>query len=217
MKRPVVPLDGYLLEPHGQLYDAPAAFEPAPELKDWIVSTFIADDGPLCNTEHSHLLEAEIRCLWTNVEYKKGQTSLVMATAEIPRPPQGISAWGRGRWEAQMLGWFGFLPDFLLTFYAPEWSNLNDRQACRLVEHELFHCAQALDEFGNPAFKDSDGSPKWRIRPHDWEGFEGEVSRYGLDGQSHDTLSRILAAAKGKPEVEAASIAAACGACRKAT
>ena len=51
MKRPQPPKNLLGLDPE---FD-PIDFEPAPELRKWILETFVYEDGPLHNSEHEHI------------------------------------------------------------------------------------------------------------------------------------------------------------------
>jgi hypothetical protein len=174
-------------------------FEPSPELRDWIVDTFIAEEGELANPDHAHLMQAEIGVLWTNADNSRHMRQ-VIGQAEI-MPPLAMGKWQRARACHQIEEWFGLMPDFLLTFSAPAADGLDDASFCALVEHELYHCAQARDVYGMPKFN-REGQPVFSMRGHDVEEFVGVVARYG-------------SAATGVAEMveAAADIAGACGTC----
>jgi hypothetical protein len=127
------------------------------------------------NAEHEHLLDARIGVLWTNVINDR-QMRHVMATAEIPQTMG--SAWKKARADQQLRDWFQFVPDFVLTFSAPDCLELDDRSFCALIEHELYHCAQAEGVDG-PKFDRLTGAPIYAIRGHDVEEFTAVVQRYG--------------------------------------
>lgn len=186
-------------------------FAPDPNLTAWIRATFIGGEGhglgPLTNHEHKHLQQANIECLWTNIEFKK-QGRLLLGTAEMP---QARKDWGAQRASYQLRQWFGREPLFLLTFYAPACVAMPDASFCALVEHELYHCAQKLDEYGAPAF-DQDGMPRYAIRPHDVQEFVGVVARYGM-GAVDSSVFAMVEAANAGPEIALASIAGCCGTC----
>lgn len=188
---------------------SPAGFEPAHELAQWIVATFIDQAGALHNEDHDHLESARLGVLWTNVHNSRGQRS-ILATAEMPTTLGG--KWARARFEYQIEQWFGELPDFLLTFDAVVASEWDDVSFCALVEHELYHCAQAVTDLGNPRFR-LDGTPIYALRGHDVEEFVGVVRRYGTAAQHHGALRVLIEAANAGPEIAVAQIAAACGNC----
>lgn len=185
------------------------AFVPAPELAAWIKGTFIVPFSPLHNPEHEHLTDARIGALWTDIEQVKQQRT-VLATAEIPNPKG--SKWQVERAHFQLREWFGFDPDFVLTF-STKLTTFDDVSFCAIVEHELCHCAQAIDEYGAPKFN-KEGEPKFAIRGHDVEEFVSVVARYGLTSASSD-VKRLVEVAQKKPLIARAQIAGACGTCLK--
>ncbi|MGA9771687.1 MAG: putative metallopeptidase [Blastocatellia bacterium] len=186
-------------------------FIASPKMADWLHQTFIRESAPLFNPDHTHLSEASIGVLWTTAENTK-QGKLVQGTAEIPHPPQGISKWGKAKWEHQMRGWFGeVLPDFLLTFYWPFVQRADTPSVLALFEHELYHCAQAVDESGEPRYRKSDGRPVWTMVGHDVEEHIGVVRRYG---HAAANVTELVEAAMRKPEIGRAKIIVACGYCK---
>lgn len=188
--------------------DGVGAFGPAPELTDWIFRTFILPGGALTNPEHGHLSHARLGALWATVPcVRRGVRAVGMAE----RPEARGHPWVAGRAEFQLEAWFGFVPDFLLTFDAVWWGEVSDATACALVEHELYHCGQARDRFGAPRFT-KEGRPVFELRGHDVEEFVGVVRRYGAGAAAGRTAELVQAAAL-RPEVAAADIAGACGLC----
>lgn len=182
-------------------------FAPAPDVASWIRETFQTEGRPLHNPEHRHLARASIGVLWTNVVQRR-QMRLVLATAE--QPLSRASAWQKARHDMQLFDWFREIPDFLITLYAPKLSEVDNATWCAVIEHELYHCAQARDAFGLPKFG-KDG-PIYAIRGHDSEEFIGVVRRYG----ARDVGTQLLIeAARETPLMSAADIAGACGTCLK--
>lgn len=184
--------------------DMPVRCAPDASFAQWLHDTFIAATGPLANEAHEHLMDAKIGCLWTNRPNTRKQMQ-VLATAEVPFVMGGT--WVKARAEQQLRDWFEADIDFLLTFYGPECDILDDRALCALVEHELYHCAQAMDRFGAPKF-DRSGSPVYAIRGHDVEEFVGVVERYGVTSPD---LQRMVNAAKRTPMIGDTPITIACG------
>lgn len=87
-------------------------------------------------------------------------------------------------------------------------------EACALIDHEFYHAAQAVDDFGAPRFNRMTGEPIWRITGHDVEEHIGIVRRYGAYSAA---LRQLVAAANRGPAIAAVDIAHACGTClRKA-
>jgi len=191
------------------------SFMPSPDLLNWIRTAYLDESGRLYTAEHSHLTQATIGCLWTNVENTR-QARIVVGQAEIPANTYGRSGkWPAGRARQQIEEWFGDEPDFLLTFDAIYADAVDDGSFCALVDHELFHCGQALDEFGQPRFRKNDGLPVWTIRGHDVEEFAGVVRRFGLRAAG-ENVQEFVDAAMQRPEISTARLAQACGTCIRA-
>lgn len=186
-------------------------FTPAPELLEWATSTFIVEDAPLFNPEHSHLEVANIGILWTNVANTRHGRSVV-GQAEFKPPGGTMGKWARARAQAQIYGWFGSASlDFLLTFHAQYAADCSDKAFCALVEHELLHCGQAKDEFGAPKFMQETGMPVFCVRGHDIEQFTSVVARYGADAAG---VRAMVDAAAAAPEIDETMLGIACGSCR---
>lgn len=202
MNRPMPP--DALLDPGLNL------FAPAPDVVEWIRSTFIDPGAPLENEDHEHLAAAVIGVVWASSPAKANGLDVVgMAEAPMLRG----KAWARLRQEAQMEAWFGCIPDFVITLWASYAAEVDDVTWCALVEHELYHCAQKLDDYGFPKFNSATGAPVFEIRGHDVEEFVGIVRRYGV-GAAAGRTAELVRAAQKPPEVAMARIAAACGTCR---
>lgn len=185
-------------------------FIPAPDVLAWIEETFLDEDSAMFNMDHAHLRDAALGVLWTNCDNSRNMRS-VIGQAEL-MPPMAMGKWQRARAIQQVEEWFGGMPDFLLTFSAPAAHGMDDASFCALVEHELYHCAQKLDDFGMAKFK-QDGSPSFAIRGHDVEEFVGVVARYGAIDPG---VAAMVEVAGRRPLMGAASIAGACGTCLRA-
>ena len=183
-------------------------FEPAPEVLTWIRSTFIEPGAPLYNPDHQHLEFAHLGVLWTNKSYRK-QQRWIIGQAEDPKG--GTSgAWKKGRGEQQLEQWFGgSVPDFLITLYAPRLKTFDDRSFCAVIEHELYHCAHATNEFGQPKFSRETGKPLFALKGHDVEEFFGVAARYGLPKD----LKALVELAQQQPQLPDRVIEGACGTC----
>jgi len=183
------------------------ALRPAPEIGEWVQRNILGEGGPLYNPDHSHLIDADLCFLWaSNAFTKQGRTVLGQCEQVMFR----AGGWQKARQEQQMREWFGYVPDFIITLAADHCSQCSDIEFCALVEHELMHIGQQMDEFGSPKF-DKEGRPKLRMVGHDVEEFIGVVARYG---PSRDVQLMIDAGQRG-PSVGRASIAHACGTCLK--
>lgn len=185
-----------------------AQFEPSPELRLWVQQAFLEEDGPLHNPDHGHLRRARIGFLWTNVPNTK-QGKSVAGTAEIPSS-QG-SVWGKARAKYQLDGWFRDRLHFLITLDASYAFECDDVHFAALIDHELYHCAQARDIFNCPRFT-KDGDPVFALRGHDAEEFVGVVRRYGV-GAAASGVAELVAAASLTPEIARIKISQACGTC----
>ncbi|MGS1033125.1 putative metallopeptidase [Burkholderia glumae] len=181
---------------------------PADGLAEWVQATFLADGAPLRNPDHGHLVDADIAYLWAAVGNTRQMRRVIGQCEEVMIRAGG---WQRARQEQQFCEWFGHVPAFLITLDAHYARECSDAQFCALVEHELYHVGQRLDEFGAPAFT-KDSLPKLGIRGHDVEEFVGIVRRYGVGGAAGDT-AKLVEAARRAPEVGHADIARACGTC----
>lgn len=182
-------------------------FAPASNVERWAFDTFINEGAELQNEDHAHLQQASVGFLWTNVEnVKKGR--LILGNCAI-MPPSG-DKWSAGRAAKQIEEWFGDMPDFMITLHAPSCLTLDNATFMALVEHELYHAAQAEDKYGAPAFSKETGKPIWTTRGHDIEQFYGVVRRYGADAAMIREMVRL--ANKG-PEIAQARIDRVCGTC----
>ncbi|WP_244622297.1 putative metallopeptidase [Bradyrhizobium ivorense] len=170
--------------------------------------TFINEGSPLTNADHAHLSDARIGVLWTSVENGKHGRAIV-GQAQLCGAG-GSDKWAKGRIEQQLTEWFGSVPDFVITLFAPFAAQANDATFCALVEHELSHCAQEVDEFGSPKF--TRNGPSYCMRGHDIEEFVGVVARYGADASG---VRALVDAANAGPTIAAADITFACGNCQR--
>lgn len=184
--------------------------EPAAGVAEWIQASILAEDGPIHNPEHGHLIDADIRYLWASQGFNKQGRGVIGQAEQVMFRTGG---WQKARQEQQMREWFGNVPTYIITLDASYCAGCSDADFCALVEHELYHIAQQKDAFGAPAFT-SEGLPKLGIRGHDVEEFVGVVRRYGVGAQD-GFISRMVAAANNPAEVSTANIAGACGTCLK--
>lgn len=197
MARPLPPAD---------LLDSPfLILGPAPEVWEWIQREILAETGSIHNPEHGHLIDASIGVLWASSAFaKKGRAVLGQAEQLMIR----AGGWQKARQEQQMRDWFGEEPEFLITLAADYCAQCTDAEFCALIEHELYHIAQKLDQYGAPKFT-QDGLPSLTLRGHDVEEFVGVVRRYGA---GHD-VQQLIDAASRPPEVAKINISRACGTC----
>ncbi|WP_345956777.1 putative metallopeptidase [Pseudomonas fulva] len=179
--------------------------KPAPDVWSWVQCEILADTGSIHNPEHAHLIDANIGVLWASSGAAK-QGRVVLGQAEQLMFRAG--GWQKARQEQQMREWFGEEPAYLITLAADYCAQCTDAEFCALVEHELYHIAQATDQYGAPKFT-QDGMPKLEMRGHDVEEFIGVVRRYGA---SND-VQQLIDAASRPPEVAKINISRACGTC----
>lgn len=198
--------------PPAELLDqwAQIGFVPALELQQWVTSTFLEDTSPLFNEDHHHLLVANLGFLWTNALNSRNGRRII-GQAEFKPPGGTMGKWQRARAKAQLHGWFGTGDlDFLITIDAEYAASCDDAAFCALVEHELYHCGQAQDEFGMPKFAGDSGMPVFQMRGHDVEEFVGVVKRYGVVTAD---VRALVEAAADHPSIDTDAIAQGCGNC----
>jgi hypothetical protein len=188
-----------------ELSDFGIRLTPAPEVWEWIQGEILADSGSIHNEDHAHLIDADIAVMWASASFEK-QGRRVLGQAEQVAFRTG--GWQKARMEQQMFEWFGGVPTFIITLAADYCSSCSDTEFCALIEHELYHLAQATDKYGQPAFT-QDGAPKLKLQGHDVEEFVGVVRRYGASAQ----VQEMVDAAQQPPEVAKINIARACGTC----
>ena len=178
---------------------------PATGVHEWVIEQIISEDGVLHNQDHLHLLEADIAFIWAASAFTKQGRTILGQTEEVMMRAGG---WQKARMEQQLYEWFGHKPDFIITLAGDFCSQCSDLEFCALVEHELYHVAQKVDEFGVPEFT-RDGKPKLCMRGHDVEEFIGVVRRYGASVE----VQEMIDAASQPDEVAKLNIARACGTC----
>lgn len=179
---------------------------PANEVYEWMEIQILTESGSIHNPDHFHLHAADIGFMWaSNAFEKKGRFVLGQAEEVMMR----AGGWQKARMEQQMHEWFGHIPKFIITLAADYCSQCSDLEFCALVEHELYHIAQATDEFGAPKFYRESGLPVLKLRGHDVEEFVGVVRRYGASKE----VQEMVDAANKPAEVAHLDIARACGTC----
>ncbi len=178
---------------------------PAPEVWEWLSSEILADTGSIHNEDHAHLIDADVRFMWASSHFEKQGRTVLGQTEQVAFRAGG---WQKARMEQQMFDWFGDVPAFIITLAADYCDTCSDTDFCALVEHELYHIAQATDKYGQPAFTE-EGSPKLKMRGHDVEEFVGVVRRYGASAD----VQALVDAANRPAEVGTLNISRACGTC----
>lgn len=179
---------------------------PATEIGEWVNQHILSEEGQIHNPDHIHLLDADVAFMWASGAFEKkgryvlGQCEQVMLRA---------GGWQKARMEQQMHEWFGRIPKFIITLAADYCEQCSDLEFCALLEHELYHIAQATDDYGAPKFNKETGMPVLKLRGHDVEEFVGVVRRYGA---SKD-VQEMVDAANRPAEVAHIDVARACGTC----
>ncbi len=131
----------------------PAEFREAPQVAE-IAKRLIP-------AYHPHLVEANIAYVFRKGEWaSKGDVVYAKAVKVSAR-------------DAYLHGC-----DFLLIVNEDHWPNMTPEQHDALIDHELCHCARAIDANGELA-ENEDGSPKWAIVNHDVEEFRDVLARHG--------------------------------------
>ncbi|MCI8210751.1 hypothetical protein AUC61_14530 [Pseudomonas sp. S25] len=202
MSRPFPPPSLLVLS---DLSDFVIRLTPAPEVWEWLQAEILADTGSIHNEDHAHLIDADIQVMWASSSYgKQGRTVLGQAEQVMFR----AGGWQKARMEQQMRDWFGDIPAYIITLAADYCAQCSDEDFCALVEHELYHIAQAKDQYGAPKFT-QEGLPKLEMRGHDVEEFVGVVRRYGASPD----VQALVDAANKPAEVGKLNISRACGTC----
>lgn len=178
---------------------------PAPEVWEWLQAEILADTGSIHNEDHAHLIDADVRVMWASAAFTTRGRTVVGQAEQVAFRAGG---WQKARMEQQMLDWFGDVPAFIVTLAADYCSQCSDAEFCALVEHELYHIAQKLDQYGAPKFT-QDGLPSLTLRGHDVEEFVGVVRRYGASAE----VQELVDAANKPAEVGKLNISRACGTC----
>lgn len=178
---------------------------PANEVQEWIKHQIIDEAGSLFNPDHGHLADADLRFMWASSAFEKKGRHVLGQAEEVAMRAGG---WQKARMEQQMHEWFGEVPKFIITLAADYCSQCSDAEFCALVEHELYHIAQATDDFGAPKFN-KEGQPVLKLCGHDVEEFVGVVRRYGASVE----VQELVDAANRPAEVAQLNIARACGNC----
>ena len=138
--------------------------------------------------EHEHLVENEIDLAFLfRCEEKIIGGRQILGTAYEPKVQGGLK--DVFEWMIQRL--LGRMPRFLIVLDAGYWAECGERNREILVFHELTHCQQKRDRYGELRF-DMDGNPVYGLLGHDVEEFTSVVRRYGA---WNDGIRDFIAAA----------------------
>ena len=143
---------------------------------------------------HGHLEAATIGYLFRDDEVRDKETKVVNASAHLVS--QLISGAG-AKYFNRYLKWalqqqLGFLPTFLILIDRNGWKGGDFRWKKFLVDHELEHCIQKVNDDGFPRVNQVTGEPVWGIKPHDLEEFEGAIQRNGLVTEEHRSMAAVM-------------------------
>lgn len=147
----------------------------------WVHETLFNPDHEWYNQDHDHLHDfqvTEIAFLWANEVYEKAGKQILGQTEKVMIDAGG---WRKARQEMWFEDMLGAKPDFLITLDAGFCRECSDMQFLALVDHELYHIGQSVDNFGALAFSRDTGRPKLRLVSHDVEEFHGITRRYGAN------------------------------------
>jgi len=182
---------------------------PAHDLKDWAFKTFVEDGGELQNLDHDHLKFAEVLFLWAS-EPAREKGKDVIGYAEMFSPQ--FAKFGQVR-SAQFIrdANNGQDPDFIVTICAPFVAEADPNAVLALIEHELYHCGQEVDEYGCPKFNKK-GLPKFAMKGHDVEEFVGVVRRYGAWSPGLQELKSAIDSAPLISKSQSEAVYCGCGA-----
>lgn len=193
-------------------------FVPAPDLADWVRRAFLEEDSPFWTVDHEHLVSARIVWSWTDV-IGKAKGRILAGQAQLLRA-QG-KQWPKLR-DLDLIGrWWKLMPDyepetepdFLITLYSTWVRAASDASFAALVDHELFHAGQAVDQYGAPKIEMATGRPVWEIRGHSVEEFTEVVRRWGT--RALPEVELMVQAARRPPEIAEADILIGCGTCHR--
>jgi hypothetical protein len=189
--------------------DEYGTFVRAHDLEKWIPDAYLNPDSPLYHREHEHLREARIGVLWSNIPVKRRGIEIA-GTASMAKTPPSLSGYDRQVYSWFIRGFFGIEKlDFLHIYDAPYASICTHVNFLALVKHELVHCDQAKDEWGELRFT-KDFRPIYCMYGHDVEEQIAVVRDFGLAGRN---VKEFVEAATGSPRIAQADIDWSCGTC----
>jgi Putative phage metallopeptidase len=198
--------------PPEQLREPGFELEPAPELAEWLIRSFVREGSLWTNPRHEHLRKVDLVAMWTNVEYIDGGMP-VAGMAEIVKPSG--KPWKRADAAYRLCMLHGNVPQARVWMYAPAWTTCDFWTACARGQHELLHFAHKHDREGSPLYDDLE-RPMLAARAHDVEEFVDIMELYGADacaGRSRDFVEAALRPPKFAPATFRAQPAVcACGA-----
>ncbi|MBA3241165.1 MAG: hypothetical protein H0T60_08050 [Acidobacteria bacterium] len=196
--------------PPEHLHEPGFELDPAPEVADWLMKSFVLAGGPHTNPDHEHLRKIDLVCMWTNAEYIDGGMP-VAAAAEIVKV--NGKPWARVDQTDRLCMLHGNIPLARIWIYAPAWVAADYWTSCAIGEHELYHFAHKRDKEQEPMYDDLD-RPVLTKRAHDVGEFVGVMRRYGPNRCGGKTVEFVEAAMQTPliaPATFIPSFACACG------
>ncbi|MBC8134514.1 MAG: hypothetical protein H8F28_01335 [Fibrella sp.] len=184
----------------------PSLEAPIRGMDGWVKNVFIDRSGPLYNEDHWHLADATIGYFWTNVQNGKPE-KMTVGQAELVGKLGG--KWQTASYQFYLRQCFGIVPKFVIRIDSVWAVEADDRGFCALVDHELYHCAVALDEFKVPR-RNAEDEFIYCMRRHDSEEFDRIVARYGSELTTGGSAG-IIRAAQRRASITDEMIAEACG------
>jgi hypothetical protein len=83
-------------------------------------------------------------------------------------------------------------PDYVVVVDASNWRGLDAERRERLVYHELSHLVAREDEFGVVRRHKDTGKPLLKLVHHDYEAFDAEIRRYGLETVGIEAIAHAI-------------------------
>lgn len=170
------------------------SFLAAHEIYEFLHETIFNKHSEYFNEDHQHLFEMqphELAFMWADGGFEKARKYVI---GECEKVQFMAGGWKRERQIMWFRMIFNDVPEFLITLDARYCRDCTKHQFMSLLEHELYHIVQKLNQYGEPAFK-ANGRPSLEIIGHDVEEFSAVVKRYGGD----DDVNEMVDMAKQKP------------------
>lgn len=121
---------------------------------------------------HTHLADARVLYLSTTAKRKKCDRVRLGSAQKVGGLMRYLSTLG----EAALLSENGSADkprgfDFIVLISQADWAFMDEAKRTALVDHELAHCWQVVDD---------KGKARWTMRGHDVEEFTEIIARHGL-------------------------------------
>lgn len=133
--------------------------------------------------------EPVVDFLYRDGEFRKKERR-ILATCYMPTVQGEL----RSLFDWMLERTLGRIPDYLIVIESDFWSTSALRAREALLFHEMHHIGPSHNEFGEMRLT-REGTPIWRVVPHDLEEFNAVVKRYGA--WSGDIGAFLAAARQG--------------------